>query len=303
MSTDLAEKIRNQVEFYFSGLNLKRDKFMREKMAADPEGFMPIETLLTFNRLKQLSNDIKVVTEAIKTSDKLLFNEDFTKVKSNIDFQKPENDVAQRTVHLRGFPTSATLDDLLEGLKPYGSIRFIEMRRFIGNKAFKGTVNVEFNTKEEAEAFLKKKIEFAGKEITDKQMLCDREKDVAEHMKRFNYCANSLVLFKNIGTETTNQEFKEFLKPYLNEYSYVLRSEGDNQGVVRFQTSEEAAKAVQELKDKTIAAKPLKLTILSGKKANGFWTQIKGAMIEEEKAKSEKRGHESEEETKRVKTD
>ena len=111
------------------------------------------------------------------------------------------------------------------------------------------------------------------------------------------------MLFKNIGTETTNQEFKEFLKPYLNEYSYVLRSEGDNQGVVRFQTSEEAAKAVQELKDKTIAAKPLELTILSGKKANGFWTQIKGAMIEEEKAKSEKRGHESEEEAKRVKTD
>ena len=56
------------------------------------------------------------------------------------------------------------------------------MRRFIGNKAFKGTINVEFNTKEEAEAFLQKKIEFAGKEITDKQMLCDREKDVADHM-------------------------------------------------------------------------------------------------------------------------
>ena len=30
-------------------------------------------------------------------------------------------------------------------------VRFIEMRRFIGNKAFKGTINVEFNTKEEAE--------------------------------------------------------------------------------------------------------------------------------------------------------
>ena len=65
---------------------------------------MPIETLLTFNRLKQLSNDIKVVTEAIKTSDKLLV-------------------ALERTVHLRGFPTSATLDDLLEGLKPYGSSR------------------------------------------------------------------------------------------------------------------------------------------------------------------------------------
>ena len=38
MSEDLATKIRRQVEFYFSGLNLKRDKFMREKMSADPDG-------------------------------------------------------------------------------------------------------------------------------------------------------------------------------------------------------------------------------------------------------------------------
>ena len=38
MSADLAEKIRRQVEFYFGGLNLQRDKFMREKMSADPDG-------------------------------------------------------------------------------------------------------------------------------------------------------------------------------------------------------------------------------------------------------------------------
>lgn len=38
MSADLAGKIKQQIEYYFSGLNLKRDKFMREKMAADPEG-------------------------------------------------------------------------------------------------------------------------------------------------------------------------------------------------------------------------------------------------------------------------
>ena len=32
---------------------------------------MPIETLLTFNRLKQLTTDIQVVVDAIKESDKL----------------------------------------------------------------------------------------------------------------------------------------------------------------------------------------------------------------------------------------
>ena len=174
------------------------------------------------------------------------------------------------------------------------------MRRYIGNKAFKGTINVEFNSKEEAEEFMKKTIMFAGKEITDKQFLSEREKEIEEKS----------VQFKNIGTETSNQEFKEFLKPYLNEYCYVLRKEGDNQGIVRFATSEDAAKAVQELKDKTLAAKPLKLMILSGKKANGVWTQIKARMVEEESMKreqpveSEKRDHPVEEDNaKRVKAE
>ena len=54
------------------------------------------------------------------------------------------------------------------------------MRRFISNKEFKGSINVEFNTKEEAEEFMKKKITFAGVEITDKELLSDREKNFDE---------------------------------------------------------------------------------------------------------------------------
>ncbi|KAK8827014.1 hypothetical protein WA577_007515 [Blastocystis sp. JDR] len=306
MSEDLATKIRRQVEFYFSGLNLNRDKLMREKMSADPDGFMPIETLLTFNRLKQLTTDMKVVVDAIKESDKLAFNDDFTKVKSNIDFRKPENNVALRTVHMRGFPTSATLDDLLEGLKPYGNIRFIEMRRFISNKEFKGSVNVEFNTKEEAEEFMKKKIMFAGVEITEKELLADREKSFDEKNKRYKYTPDSLLQIRNIGKDTTAEALQEFLKPYMDQYSYIFRTEGDNQAVVRFATSQEAAKALNELKDKTLSDKPLKLMILRGKKANGMWTKIKSLMLSEEAAKktSQKRENEAEEGSeKKAKTD
>lgn len=35
---------------------------------------MPIDSLMTFNRLKQLSTDMKVVVDAIKTSDQLTVN-------------------------------------------------------------------------------------------------------------------------------------------------------------------------------------------------------------------------------------
>ena len=51
------------------------------------------------------------------------------------------------------------------------------MRRFISNKEFKGSEIVEFNTKEE---FMKKKIMFAGVEITEKELLADREKSFDE---------------------------------------------------------------------------------------------------------------------------
>lgn len=63
------------------------------------------------------------------------------------------------------------------------------MRRYIGNKAFKGTINVEFNSREEAEEFMKKTIMFAGKEITDKQLLDEREKEIEEKsvVSRYNW--------------------------------------------------------------------------------------------------------------------
>lgn len=95
------------------------------------------------------------------------------------------------------------------------------------------------------------------------------------------------------------------MKPYMNEYSYIFRTEGDNQAVVRFATSQEAAKAMSELKDKSLSDKPLKLMILRGKKANGVWTKIKSLMLSEEAGKktSQKRENETEEESKKVKTE
>ena len=146
-------------------------------------------------------------------------------MKSNIDFRKPENDVSLRTVHMRGFPTSATLDDLLEGLKPYGNsiplflllliivVRFIEMRRFVSTREFKGSVNVEFETAEEASAFMEKKIMFAGVEITEKQLLSEREKEFEERNKRLSFCRDSIVQIRNIGADTTTEKLREVLKP------------------------------------------------------------------------------------------
>lgn len=187
------------------------------------------------------------------------------------------------------------------------------MRRFVSTREFKGSVNVEFETAEEAAAFMEKKIVFAGVEITEKQLLSEREKEFEERNKRLSFCRDSIVQIRNIGTETTTEKLREVLKPYLTEYSFVLHTEGENQAMVRFATCEEAAKAVEELKTTTIAEKPLKLQVLKGKKANGVWTKMKALMIDGEKAKKNEKGEkrerenegegEGEEEAKKAKLD
>lgn len=49
-----SHQLSNQVEFYFSDSNLPRDKFLNEKVAADPEGYVDIALLCTFSRMKAL---------------------------------------------------------------------------------------------------------------------------------------------------------------------------------------------------------------------------------------------------------
>jgi hypothetical protein len=46
------EAIKKQVEFYFSDSNFRKDTFLKSAAEMDPEGYIPIAVLLTFNRMK-----------------------------------------------------------------------------------------------------------------------------------------------------------------------------------------------------------------------------------------------------------
>ncbi|XP_071536702.1 uncharacterized protein larp isoform X2 [Panulirus ornatus] len=63
------EKIKKQVEYYFSDDNLANDIFMRRKMSKD--GYIPVSLIASFNRMKQLTQDVKLIIDVCKTSEKL----------------------------------------------------------------------------------------------------------------------------------------------------------------------------------------------------------------------------------------
>ncbi|KAH9514007.1 La ribonucleoprotein domain member 1 [Bulinus truncatus] len=73
------ETLKHQVEYYFSEDNLVKDLFLRKKMNAD--GWVKLELVLSFNKVKELKADSKSLIQAIKTSDKLELseNEDFVR--------------------------------------------------------------------------------------------------------------------------------------------------------------------------------------------------------------------------------
>ncbi|KAL1191945.1 La-related protein 1C [Cardamine amara subsp. amara] len=63
----LKTRIRNQVHYYFSEENLKSDDFMRKRM--DDQGFVHIQFIAGFNKLKALTRNIQLILDALQDSN------------------------------------------------------------------------------------------------------------------------------------------------------------------------------------------------------------------------------------------
>jgi len=167
---DLLEKIRLQIEFYFSDSNFRKDKFLKGKAAADEakEGYVPLSVLLTFNKLKTLTTDLDVVAKALKSSDSVTLSADAQKVKRSAEL--PENDdSAERTLYVKGYPIDddeVTIDSVKERWSTYGKILMVKLRTAYETKKFKGSCFVEFDNKES----VAKAVEDAYKGTTEMQL-------------------------------------------------------------------------------------------------------------------------------------
>lgn len=100
-------------------------------------GWVQLSVLLTFNRLKSLSSEADVIIKALKKSDAGLveISEDETKLRRSPANPLPEfndeykQELNERTVHLKGFPEDASLEDITQFCSQYGKVLSIEMRR------------------------------------------------------------------------------------------------------------------------------------------------------------------------------
>ncbi|KAL4442520.1 hypothetical protein ABPG77_005104 [Micractinium sp. CCAP 211/92] len=175
------DRLRQQIEFYFSDSNLPRDKFLQEKVAADADGYVDIALLSIFQRvrglLKSTVNDVAKVPEqtvadvadALEGSSSLALSADRKRVRRAAALKEADEvarEVDERSLYASPFPFDATLDALSDFFRQHGSVQCVRMRRHLQSKDFKGSVFVEFSSVEEAQKVRGMELVYEGAPLT-----------------------------------------------------------------------------------------------------------------------------------------
>lgn len=124
-------------------MNLPRDKFLRDLVGKE-DGWVPITTLFTFKRLKQLAETEENIIKAMENvkSELVELNETKDKIRRSVALPDLDDDskveYRLKTVHIKGFPEEdTTLDDCIEFCSQYGKVKSVQMKRITPEKKFK----------------------------------------------------------------------------------------------------------------------------------------------------------------------
>ncbi|KFD52534.1 hypothetical protein M513_06568, partial [Trichuris suis] len=155
----LHEKILKQ--YYFSDINFVRDKFLIAELAKN-DNWLNLDTLMTFGKVKTLSNDCKeTVINALKSRESQIieFNEEMMKIRRQPSLKPVSNtpefwlSVAARSAVVSGFPKEATMDEVIDFCKKHANVDSVSFRKNKNNE-FWGSTFVAFVNKEELDKFL-----------------------------------------------------------------------------------------------------------------------------------------------------
>lgn len=182
----LKNRIAKQIDYYFSDVNLAKDKFMKEQLEQNGNS-ISLYILSTFNRLAQLTKVENVIIEALKD-----YNSDYMELdaeKKIIRRKKPIPDtdflkeLEARTVHVSGFPDSVNFEDLHRYCSNHGEVESLSMRKHYKTKQFKGCIHVVFKSDSSAKKILEgEALVFKDRELRRESM--DEYHKRKEDMKR-----------------------------------------------------------------------------------------------------------------------
>uniref|UniRef100_A0A8C2BHF0 Small RNA binding exonuclease protection factor La n=1 Tax=Cyprinus carpio TaxID=7962 RepID=A0A8C2BHF0_CYPCA len=267
----LEKKVAEQVEYYFGDHNLPRDKFLKEQLQLD-DGWVTLETMLKFNRLKSLTSDAAVIVESLQKSKTglLEISEDKTKIRRNPNKPLPENNeeyrdaLKHKSIYMKGFPLETTLDEIKEWFADKGTVENIYLRKGV-QKTFKGSIFAVLESEEAAKAFVERADvkEYKGNEMIVMMKDDYFSKKVAERKqnrveakakaKSYNFKCKSLndqrgCLLKFSGElgQTSREDFHAIFSDHAR-IKWIDFTRGAKEGTILFHSN--AQEALQKVRE------------------------------------------------------
>lgn len=154
MSETWLQKVRRQLEFYFSDANLRSNSFLRRKIEEEEGGFVDISFLLTFNRLQALRcKTAEQLLRAAEKSDLLELSADRSKLRRDpLKGPIDDADPTRKTIYVEGLPLTLGLDDLTRHFSQLGRVALLQLPHHRETREPRGFCFVEFATEKEAVA-------------------------------------------------------------------------------------------------------------------------------------------------------
>jgi len=175
----MIEGVAGRLRFFFSDANLRTDKFLRIEIENNSDGYVPISTMLRFNTIKKISEDVKIVIQAAKhdlVSGRVKLNEDETAIARRVPFNREKmTDNVKLSLRVSNLPLTdkkegedaprryaVTMDEIKEKFSSYGSVELIKLQFYHPDWHNKSRLNrqqssangkafVEFETVDELE--------------------------------------------------------------------------------------------------------------------------------------------------------
>ncbi|XP_011074010.1 la-related protein 6B [Sesamum indicum] len=124
--SDSHQKIINQVEFYFSDINLATTDQLFRYMSKDPEGYVPLSVVASFKKIKTAISDSTQLASILRSSNKLLVSEDGKKVKRQHPLTESDMEELQsRIVIAENLPEDHSHQNLMKIFSSVGSVKSI----------------------------------------------------------------------------------------------------------------------------------------------------------------------------------
>ena len=119
----LKERVRKQVEWYFSDENLQKDSFLMKHITRNKQGYVSLKLVASLRKVKTITKDWKIVLASLETSSVIQVNDEGSKIRRVAAAPKIDYSRLPRTVLITDYPESNPLEaNIQREFARYGKI-------------------------------------------------------------------------------------------------------------------------------------------------------------------------------------